>query len=162
MRSIPLAERFWSKVNKDGPEVRPGLGRCWVWMASTNKKGYGRIGKAGKYGPIELAHRVSWAMAFGAIDGDGCVLHRCDNPGCVRPEHLFIGTRADNNADMKAKARSPRGTDQWHAKLTEDDVREIRRRAAEGYTLRSLADLFGVSVPNVHHVVKRDTWSHVQ
>src|SRR5687767_4720826 len=93
--SRPLSERFWEKVRKtDG---------CWLWTASRNAKGYGQIMYQRR--PIH-AHRVSWQLANGPIPDGLCVLHRCDNPQCVNPGHLFLGTIVDNNRDMFAKGRA--------------------------------------------------------
>jgi len=104
-----LAARFWAKVNKNGPipEHKPELGPCWVWTAATDPRGYGRFG-VGSHGlnRVYFAHRVSLALA-GQMPPDelqGC--HHCDNPPCVRPDHLFIGTLLDNMADMAAKGRN--------------------------------------------------------
>ena len=92
-----LAERFWLKVNKTTG--------CWLWISATNEHGYGLIGN-GPRGSIPLkAHRASWELHFGPIPLGANVLHRCDNPPCVRPDHLFLGTKRDNSQDMATKAR---------------------------------------------------------
>lgn len=101
-----LASRFWEKVNKSGRVVRPELGRCWEWIASTDRKGYGQIMCAtatGSKAP-QRAHRISWMLHHVELP-ELCVLHRCDNRLCVRPDHLFLGTVGDNNRDMYAKGR---------------------------------------------------------
>lgn len=120
-----LAIRFWAKVEKTDT--------CWNWTGAKLLKGYGKIG-AGKRGTgSRCAHRVSWELANGPIPSGLWVLHHCDNPPCVRPDHLFLGTPADNNADMCAKGRSrfgtaPRGT---HCKrghpVTEENTYVTRR-----------------------------------
>lgn len=103
--------RFWSKVDKNGPTLRAELGPCWVWTASRDRKGYGSIGWGSKTDgtrrPIG-AHRFAWWIATGAMPLL-CVLHKCDNPSCVRLDHLFLGTVADNNRDMFAKGRASVG-----------------------------------------------------
>lgn len=92
-----LAVRLWAKVVKG-----PG---CWIWTGAKNKKGYGEIQKGRRgMGPIPT-HRASWIIHFGEISDDLQVLHHCDNPSCVRPDHLFLGTAADNTADMIKKQR---------------------------------------------------------
>lgn len=91
----PIEERFWEKVKKTS--------ECWLWTAAVDRKGYGRIG----LGPDLLgAHRYSWELAYGPIPDGMAVLHHCDNPLCVRPEHLWLGTIADNNRDMIKKGRA--------------------------------------------------------
>lgn len=85
-------ERFWSHVNKDGD--------CWLWTGSLNNHGYGTFGSG------ELSHRISWVFAYGTIPVGLFVLHHCDNPLCIRPEHLFLGTQSDNVRDMLAKGRA--------------------------------------------------------
>lgn len=93
--------RWWSHVDKNGPVLRPGLGPCWMWTATTNSAGYGHGSLNGKR---VLMHRVSYAMHFGEPTKP-CICHRCDNPRCVRPEHLFQGTYQENTRDAMRKGR---------------------------------------------------------
>lgn len=105
----PVDERFWAKVNKQGPIVRPELGPCWEWTASLNSKGYGKMNVGGYDGcKIQAAHRIAWELEHGEVPENIKVLHRCDNPKCVRVAHLFLGTQADNLKDMRSKGRQPK------------------------------------------------------
>lgn len=102
----PLEQRFWEKVNKDGP-IMPGMEtNCWVWTATKDLDGYGRIVKLKK---SLTAHRVSYKINCGPIPDNLFVCHKCDNRACVRPDHLFLGTASDNNKDMMNKGRTARG-----------------------------------------------------
>jgi len=147
-------------------------GDCWVWQGKTNG-GYGSLIINSK---IIRAHRYSWEMANGPIPGDLKVLHTCDNPPCVNPAHLFLGTNADNTADMVAKGRSTtgmrnglvkhperaaRGSAHGSAKLNEDTVREIRAARAAGESLSELSHHFEISPTTIIDVAKRKTWKHV-
>lgn len=159
-----LPTRFWSKVDKDGPipAHRPELGPCWVWTGTLNAYGYGRLLAPGAGGGPLAAHRVSWEMHNGEI-GDGLfVCHRCDNPACVNPAHLFLGTAAENSADMASKKRATRGEAVNTAKLTVQDVAEIRALYASGKpprgTQRALATRFGVNRGTILRVVAGETW----
>lgn len=157
-RDRPLEERFWVKVGERGP------GECWEWHGNrTPRLGYGRIGKGHD---VYLAHRVSWELHFGPIPAGLHVLHRCDNPPCVNPAHLFLGDQAVNSNDMWAKGR---GSGPPHrlgeavntAKLTEEIVRECRRRAAMGESPVALAREFGVVKSTMQRAVSRRNWAHV-
>jgi len=105
----PLADRLWEKVNRDGPVPPhcPELGPCWIWTRAANKAGYGKIGSGEGAGTL-ATHRVSWELTNGRVPDGLFVLHRCDNPPCCNPAHLFLGTSRDNTQDMIAKGRRPR------------------------------------------------------
>ncbi len=174
------AERFWSNVDKNGPAVREELGPCWVWTASKSTHGYGQFWTGSEIDGsrrLNRAHRLAWRFSVGEIPAGMCVLHRCDNRTCVRIDHLWLGTVADNNRDMHAKGRghvpdpprgdashmrrNPRRGEQNHSKLTEVEVREIRALAVTGVSRRALAARFGVSLPNIVAIVNRRTWKHL-
>src|SRR5882672_11149425 len=103
----PIEVRFWRKVNKDGP-VHPTLGtQCWLWTASTQNGGYGQIRTpTNDKRKLLRANRLSWEIAFGPVPDGLFVLHHCDNPPCVNPDHLWLGTKADNNNDRSRKGRN--------------------------------------------------------
>ena len=153
----PLDEIFWSHVEaKDDPH------ECWIWRgALAGRMGYGKLKFQGK---ARSAHRVSWELAHKRPVPDGfLVCHHCDVPACVNPDHLLLGTQAENLADRDSKGRAVyyRGAANPTSKLTDDKVREIRQRAAKGETRRALAADFGVSSATITHIVHRRAWSHV-
>jgi len=104
---IPIEKRFWEKVNKDGPipSHRPELGPCWLWMACRTPSGYGQLGLPGKDAGIVIASRFSWELHNGPIPDGLFACHKCDNPPCVNPAHLFLGDHEDNARDAAAKGR---------------------------------------------------------
>jgi hypothetical protein len=161
----PVAERFWEKVSKDGPVPahRPDLGPCWLWTGGINRQrgGYGMF--ALRKGVIRRSHRIAWELASGADPGGLWVLHHCDNPPCVRPEHLFLGTPRDNSGDMEAKGRGnhPHGSARPQAKITEADVLAIREARQQGATGAELARQYGVHRTAIYHICQRDYWKHV-
>lgn len=131
-----LPERFHSKVRKS-----PDPDGCWLWTGTTNWSGYGQIDKVG-------AHRVAYLLATGVDPAELDVCHVCDNPPCVRPDHLFLGTHAENMADSSRKGRATA-----LKKVTADQVQAIRERYAAGERSRDLAQEFGVSVSQVGRIV---------
>ena len=153
---MDIHERFWSKVN---------VGQCWEcwdWMASTDHGGYGRFGLDGR---TSAAHRIAWQLVEGDLPDGMRVCHHCDNPGCCNPEHLFVGTDLDNARDRDKKGRGNPG---WiageghpNAKLTEDDVRFIRKLFDDGANRKDIATFFGVSGSTIDIIGARKTWKHV-
>jgi hypothetical protein len=175
VRRLSLEERFWEKVNRNGPvpSERPDLGSCWTWEASIDPSGYGRFGVKKQ---VRKSHRVAWEIAHGPIPDGLHVLHKCDNPACVRVDHLFLGTNRDNTLDKIRKGRQPTGDRHWKrarpelglrgekhamAKLTEAQVIEIRRLHSAGLNQRELGERFRVSRSTIHLVVSRKLWRHI-
>ena len=155
-KAMAVGARFWSKVKKTET--------CWNWTAGRNHSGYGYFNKSStKKAMCVLAHRWSYEEAFGTIPDGLCVLHRCDNPQCVRPEHLFLGTRTDNANDKvgKGRQRGPKGQANHKAIVSAEDVRIIRARHRNGEAPLALAKLFGLSRRNIYSIVHRTTWSHI-
>lgn len=165
-------QRFWSKVNKDG--------ECWIWTGAKLKAGYGKFTVA--HQTWTLAHRVAYEIAFGPIPGSLFVCHHCDNPSCVRPEHLFAGTPSDNMRDCSNKGRNPvhqnpdcvlrgdrhpyrinpnlhaRGERVGGSKLTWEKVREIRRLSSNGHTRAELARQFSITAVMVSRIARGINW----
>lgn len=158
-----LTKRFWAKVDKTGD--------CWEWRGRNSRYGYGRISlrlrTVGKANRDLFAHRVAWELTYGPIPSGLCVLHRCDNRLCVRPDHLFLGTRTDNAADRQSKGRTRTGhlygEKSTVAKLTAEQVRTIRRRyAEESISYKQLAREFQVDQSQIAHIVTRKQWGTVE
>ena len=136
--------RFWARVDKAEPS------QCWMWTKKSGQamQGYGAIYL---WGYMRVAHRVSWEIHYGTIPDGLCVLHHCDNPPCVNPEHLFLGTNYDNILDKMLKDRSGK-------KLKRKQIREIRAS-----TLRQseLASIYGVCENHISGICRRVFWKHV-
>jgi len=140
--------------------LTPAPGGCLVWGKYTAKNGYGQLGIHSK---AMQAHRLAWTLANGPIPPGLKVLHRCDNPPCCNPDHLFLGTQADNVADMVAKNRNVYGERQNSSKLTSDQVITIRARYAQGGTThKSLAIKYGVNPTTIGCVVRGQTWARAR
>lgn len=145
-----VLERFWRLVTKTET--------CWRWMGYRNKFGHGRIGVGHE---LFMAHRFSWCIHNGEIPAKMCVLHHCDNPECVNPSHLFLGTRADNNSDRDAKGRGAKGEKMNRGVLTVEKVKEIKRRLANNESHAHIATSLSISTRNVKHILHGDSWKHV-
>ena len=153
---LSTEERFWQKVNKKSEE------ECWEWLGSTHHQwGYGGFNIDGKY---MAAHRYSWIFHNGEISKDKIICHHCDNPSCVNPLHLFMGTNQDNSDDMYNKNRQAIviGEKNPKAKLLEADVLKIRWMFKSGkYSKVALGKMFGVTPGSIAHIVKRRQWIHI-
>jgi hypothetical protein len=149
-----VQERFWSKVNIKSEN------ECWEWIKFKNKKGYGLFGLNAI---PEGAHRVSWRFTYGDIPESLCVLHKCDNPACCNPAHLFLGTNQDNVNDRVAKNRSSdlRGSKHYRAKLTEIKVLEIRSLYKMGIRQSSIAKTYKVNQGTISNIIDKKTWTHI-
>ncbi len=139
----------------------PADDSCMVWPRSRNGHGYGQIKMKSK--PNQALHRVSYELAVGPIPEGLCVLHKCDNRPCFRPSHLFLGTKQDNSDDCiaKGRARKRHGEAVNTAKLTADQVREIRKLRTDGWTQQALGDKFGVLQTSISRICLRQHWKHV-
>jgi hypothetical protein len=157
-RKIPFDIRFRAKVRKTDA--------CWLWTGSVVAEGYGVLWKDGKN---VRAHRISWELHYGPIPDGMKVCHKCDNPPCVNPSHLFLGTNRDNTQDSISKGRYKSnwpgygGSDHPMAILTEDAVAHIRATYKKGVvSMKSFADRFGVSIGTIAAVVHGRTWPGIQ
>jgi len=144
--------RFWARVDTTGD--------CWEWRGARHQNGYGRFSMGGK---SRFAHRIAWTLTHGPIPTGLDVCHHCDNPPCVNPAHLFVGTGADNLRDARDKGRlRPRaGEAHPQAKLTAEQVATIRARCAAGEAQRAVAREFRISQPRVCQIVRGHGWARM-
>lgn len=153
-----LVERYHNRIEKRNDSA------CWEWIGARDSDGYGHITIKidGKTKWIK-AHRLSWEYAFGNIPDHTCVLHHCDNPSCVNPVHLFLGTQEDNMHDMKSKGRSSKrsrvGEDNGNSKLKEIQVLDISK---DNRTLREISQQYGVTMATVSDIKRGKIWSHLR
>lgn len=138
-------KRFWNKV-----DIRSQY-ECWEWLGA-KWKGYGTFWMEGK---LCRAHRIAWILKYGAISHDAVICHQCDNPGCVNPAHLFVGTQSENIQDSVSKGRwiqARAGQDHHAAKVSDENVKFARHLYfAERRTQREIAAFFGVTQPTVSY-----------
>lgn len=153
MPRVTTPESFWANANLVGSRDV-----CWEWQGNRDEKGYGRIGFAGR--PRVRAHRIAYELTNGPIPAGLVVCHSCDNRACVNPQHLFVGTQAENIADREAKGRG--ATPPSRAKLTDDQVRAVRAEYERGLTTQAvLAEKYAISRGNLSKILNRRLYAHV-
>jgi hypothetical protein len=144
---IPFAERFWAKVDIKGPA------ECWLWKGDTLASGYARVSITHDH---YIGSRVAWELTYGPIPKDLLACHKCDNPPCCNPNHLFLGTAKDNHNDMVQKGRC-----KTVKILTDEIVFNIRLLHVEGLSNPSIAKKLNISRPTIWDVVNRRCWKHI-
>jgi|SRR5215475_5298108 len=149
-----MNERFAQKF-----EVR-GLNDCWPWMGQRLRSGYGVLSIDGR---MQRAHRVMWELEHGSIPDGMWVLHHCDNPPCVNPNHLWLGTHSDNMRDMKQKGRAGRyrGPHIWRRKFSDNEVEAIRKMRDEDWTVTAIAKQFDCSISMIHNICSGKQYKEV-
>ena len=160
-----LADRFWLYVLKSEEG-------CWLWQGGLSNKGYGQLSLPGKGNGTILAHRLSYELAYGMILPTVFCLHRCDTPACVNPAHLYLGTQSDNGRDVSERKRTgyhrhpesyPVGEKVWSSRLTEDQIREIRRlHDIEKWSQGRIGRYIGIAQSSISKIVLRKGWKHVE
>ena len=154
-----IEERFWSRVDKSDADG------CWFWLGTINNKGYGSIRFEGKtYG----SHVISFFLEHGRFP-ETCGLHKCDNPLCVRPDHIFEGTKKDNTVDMMNKGRHKHGTGNTgkkgssssRARFTDEQVRDMRNMLKNGATLQVVADKYNAHKAYISLIKRGLRWAHI-
>jgi len=154
-----MVTRFWRKIQKGSKA------ECWLWLHGT-QKGYGAFWIP-RLRRMERAHRIAWELTHRRVIPAGIsVCHRCDNPLCCNPHHLFLGSHGDNMRDMHSKGRRRtdyglKGSANPQAKLTEEQVREIRELRAQGVSGIGLAKRFGVTNTKICQIHLRRCWKHI-
>ena len=152
-RTATLADRFEQRVQRGDPE------ECWLWNGYRNALGYGFLSA---WPTVMAAHRLAYELAHGPIPDGLVVRHRCDNPPCVNPAHLELGTYLDNNRDKTERGRDAKGTQHGMARYDEETVREIKRRLAEGQGQTEIAGALGVNRATVHKIAAGKQWRVVK
>jgi len=149
---IPAHKRFDEYIH-----VNQETG-CHEWLGVKNNKGYGMLGYEGKR---KLSHRLAWERIHGKIPEGLCCLHKCDNPACNNPDHLFLGTHYQNMMDRDAKNRGSLGSRNSMAKVNDDIVREIDSLLRSGMRVFHVAEKVGVNQDIVHNILRGKTWTHI-
>ncbi len=145
-------EIFWRNVSVSTADA------CWLWQRSRNAKGYGSTQINGH---THNASRVAYILTHGAIPENSDVCHHCDNPPCCNPAHLFLGTRRDNMVDKSVKGRASKGERHRSARLTSEQVIEMRQRSELGESYIALSKAFGIARQNIRAICLRRLWRHL-
>jgi len=150
---MSIIDRFWKHVINNGPD------QCWGWIGSVYGNSYPKIGRCGRGSGLEFSHRLSWMIHYGEIPKGMMVCHKCDNRKCTNPNHLFLGTAKDNKDDCINKGRNVQGEDSPNAKLTLEQVKEIRAKyIPRKVTYCDLSKEYGVSSANIAFIIQRKRW----
>ena len=161
----PTDPEHLAKRLANGLAAAPPDGQCWEWMRVRNQHGYGQLRVNGR---MMYAHRLAYQLGVGRIPDGLHVLHQCDNPRCINPSHLSVGTRSQNMRECSKRGRSriPKpvklGEQNGAAKLAVADVRSIRQLLADGWTQRAIAERFGVCQQNIANIKSGKVWMHVK
>jgi hypothetical protein len=147
---MSLKDRFWLKVEK--------LDDCWIWKGNLSRQGYGTIKDNKK---SVAAHRVSWRLHNGDIPDGMIIMHKCDNPLCVRPDHLELGTKQDNMLDMKRKGRNTFNSRHGGSLLTDDQVLELRKRYYAGESVHILSKDYNIVIRSVYPIISGQNYKHL-
>jgi hypothetical protein len=159
-----LSERLWSRTIKRGPA------ECWEWQGHRGPAGHGQIQSGLPDRRVIGAHRAAWMLTNGEIPAGLHVLHKCDNPPCCNPAHLFLGTQADNNADCRSKRRSvhfvapncfPRGENSHLAKITDQETREIIASVRAFIPRKMIAEVYGITVSAISKIITGKARKHL-
>lgn len=162
MPRVYQRKSFWDDVDKNGP-LHPIHGQCWQWTGCIGTRGYGQCYDGRGNSPCR-SHRMAWRLTHGSLDPSIRVLHKCDNPLCVNPDHLFLGTDHDNMVDKVQKNRHnpPVGERHGMSKVTEDIAVMIRSLYRDyKITQPELAEIVGVSQQQISKIVRNQRWRHV-
>lgn len=154
-RHLSVEDNFWQHVQKTDS--------CWIWIGTVTQSGHGVI-VSRKLGKRTGAHRISWELHYGSIPEGIVVCHNCpggDNPSCVNPEHLFLGTQSDNMADAKNKKRAPRGSHHHASKFDESQIQLIYDLSHAGKSHREIAKELGVTHMTIGRILRGQSWQHV-
>jgi hypothetical protein len=151
-----LEHRFWNKVDKTST--------CWFWEGKKDKRGYGKLALEPGVTHREIsAHRLSYQIHYGMFESSLFVCRQCDNPACVNPEHLFLGTNQDNVNDKVSKNRQLKGSQIHNSKLVEDDIIRIRHLwFVEKCPQSKIAEMFGIGAKAVSKIVTNKRWTYVK